>query len=68
MTLRVVGTLPESTLAQLTSVERLRSLEDVLAWCRLHASDVVDVIVQDEYTHDVLVCAPELAFLVFDTT
>jgi hypothetical protein len=49
------------------SLDRLRTLEDVLAWCRQHRSDVVDVIVQDEYTHDVLVRTPD-SFLVFDTT
>ena len=62
---RVVGVLSE--VERFASVERLSSIEDVLAWCRLHESDVVDVIVQDEYTHDVLVRAAQ-AFLVFDTT
>ena len=62
---RVVGVLSE--VERFASVERLSSIEDVLAWGRLHESDVVDVIVQDEYTHDVLVRAAQ-AFLVFDTT
>ena len=30
--------------------------------------ELVEVIVQDEYTHDVIVRGPEPAFLVFDTT
>lgn len=32
--------------------------------------DVVEVVVQDEYTHDVIVAtgASEMGFLVFDTT
>ena len=30
-------------------------LEDLLAWCRVHGAEIVDVIVQDEFTHDVLV-------------
>ena len=48
-------------------VPRLDTLEEVLAWCRAVAANVVDVIVQDEFTHDVIVShAP--AFIVFDTT
>ena len=44
-------------------VPALATLEDVLAWCR----DVVEVIVQDEFTHDVIVQRPA-GFVVFDTT
>ncbi len=51
----------------MTGLDRLRTLEDVLAWCRLHGADVTGVIVQDEYTHDVIVRAPA-AYIVFDTT
>jgi hypothetical protein len=47
--------------------ERIATLEDVLAWCAAHASDIVDVIVQDEFTHDVVVRTPE-GYLCFDTT
>ena len=42
---------------------RLDTLEDVLHW----GGHVRDVIVQDEYTHDVVVEAHG-AWLVFDTT
>lgn len=41
----------------------LETLEDVLAVG--HA--IVDVIVQDEYTHDVVTCAPD-GYRVYDTT
>jgi len=45
------------------SVARLDTLEDVL-----HAGwHVVDVVVQDEFTHDVIVRGP-FVHLVFDTT
>ena len=46
---------------------QLRTLEDVLAWARAHRADVVEVIVQDEFTHDVVVQEGE-RFHVFDTT
>jgi hypothetical protein len=46
------------------SLQRAKTLEDVLRW----GGDVVEVIVQDEYTHDVVVRGPEAGFLVFDTT
>ncbi len=56
---RVVGAAPVVPLAS-----RLDTLEDVVrtGW------DLVDVIVQDEFTHDVIVRGPHAAFLVFDTT
>lgn len=50
----------------LLAATRLATLEDVLRW----GGDVIDVIVQDEYTHDVVARAPGMppGFLVFDTT
>lgn len=53
----------------LVEAQRLRTLEDILAWGQAHrpAYDVVDVVVQDEYTHDVVVRAGG-EYLVFDTT
>jgi hypothetical protein len=57
-------------------VAALDTLEDVIAWglAQHPACDVVEVIVQDEFTHDVI-CAragEEIdngpRFLVFDTT
>jgi hypothetical protein len=65
-TLRVVGDVPPARVSALASVTRLATLEDVLRW----GGDVLGVVVQDEYTHDVVVRAPGSGdgFLVFDTT
>jgi hypothetical protein len=64
--LRTVGTVSSAHVDALASASRLHTLEDVLRW----GGDVLDVVVQDEYTHDVVVRAPGTAagFLVFDTT
>lgn len=43
------------------------TLEDVLHWAHATGGALVDVIVQDEYTHDVIVRTPN-RFVVFDTT
>lgn len=45
------------------SRDGIATLEDVLA----RGFDIVDVIVQDEYTHDVVARRGE-SFVVFDTT
>lgn len=37
-------------------------------WCRAHGAELVEVIVQDEYTHDVVVRQRLGAYLCFDTT
>ncbi len=68
----MVGNVPPAhaaaltALTALTAAARLVTLEDVLRW----GADVIDVIVQDEYTHDVVARAPKAppGFLVFDTT
>jgi len=46
------------------------TLEDVLrfGFTQRPAWELVDVIVQDEFTHDVIIEGPAPAFLVFDTT
>ncbi len=45
----------------------LDTLDDVLRWCAATGGELVEVIVQDEYTHDVVVrAAPH--YLVFDST
>ncbi len=63
--LRVVGNVAPAHVNGLASATRLATLEDVLRW----GGDVIDVIVQDEYTHDVVARFPTAAaFLVFDTT
>ncbi len=63
-TLRAVGDIAPEILSGLVSATRLATLEDVLRW----GGDVLDVIVQDEYTHDVVVRGPAGGYLVFDTT
>jgi hypothetical protein len=48
------------------------TLEDVLAWLHAHGPpcEILDVIAQDEFTHDVIVRGPPTgsAYLCFDTT
>jgi hypothetical protein len=69
--LRIAGAgLTAEVVRRADAATRLRTLEDLLRFGFSQAPpwDVVDVIVQDEYTHDVIVRGPEPAFLVFDTT
>ena len=44
------------------------TLGDVLFYGLPRQWDVVEVVVQDEYTHDVIVATPSSGYLVFDTT
>jgi hypothetical protein len=62
--------MADEVVARLAAVLRFASLEDVLHWghAQRPPCDVIDVIVQDEYTHDVLVRGPGAAYLCFDTT
>jgi len=62
---RSAGGAVERELA--AAVGRLDTLEDVLHWGAATRWDVVDVIVQDEFTHDVIAKGPA-GYLVFDTT
>jgi hypothetical protein len=62
--LRPVGAVAPDTLAVFAAAVRLDTLEDILRW----GGHVLDVIVQDEYTHDVIVTRGAAGFLVFDTT
>ncbi len=50
------------------SVDNLATVEELLMWCRAHRADVVDVIVQDEYSHDLVVRQRDGSYLCFDTT
>jgi hypothetical protein len=50
------------------NLDKLRTLEELLVWCRAVGADLVDVIVQDEFTHDVIVRQANGAYLCFDTT
>ena len=52
----------------MTTIERLATLEQLLVWCRAHDAELVDVVVQDEYTHDVIVREREGRYLCFDST
>lgn len=61
--LRRVGGVDEVTLADLASAARLDTLEGIV-----HRYEIVDVVVQDEYTHDVIARARSGAYLVFDST
>ena len=62
--LRVVGELAREVLAKHEPATKLGTLEDVLRW----GGHVLEVIVQDEYNHDVIVQGHADGFLVFDTT
>ncbi len=63
--MRIVGTVAPQHIAALGHATRFVTLEDVLRW----GGDVLDVVVQDEYTHDVIVTSgTNVGFLVFDTT
>jgi hypothetical protein len=46
---------------------RQRTLEEVTRWALASGHRVLDVITQDEYTHDVVIAANDV-FLVYDTT
>ncbi|MCP3144659.1 hypothetical protein [Pyxidicoccus xibeiensis] len=60
--------------AQRASLERelapLGMLQDVVRWGFAHTPprDVAEVVVQDEFTHDVVVPWEDGRYLVFDTT
>ena len=67
--LRIVGRgLAPAELARAQLATRLATLEDVLrvGFGQQPAWEILDVIVQDEFTHDVIVRGP--GYLVFDTT
>ena len=67
--LAAAGMAPE-LVARLSPAVELDTLEDVLRFgcAQRPAWELADVIVQDEFTHDVIVEGPAPAFLVFDTT
>jgi hypothetical protein len=61
--LRTCAELAPQRVAPLAWAAHLETLEEVLR----RGLHIVDVVVQDEYTHDVVAAAGEL-FLVFDST
>lgn len=62
--MRIVGAIGAELAGRLALVDSFRTLEDVVRW----SGELIDVVVQDEYTHDVIVRGPGQAFVVFDTT
>ena len=67
---RIAGTgIAPALIALADAAARLGSLADVLAFgfAQRPPWQLVDVVVQDEFTHDVILGSPA-AFLVFDTT
>jgi hypothetical protein len=61
--MRVVGSIEPAELVKVAGVSRLASLEELV---RSNAA-VIDVIVQDEYTHDVVAICNGVV-IVLDTT
>jgi hypothetical protein len=70
-TLRIAspGVTPDE-IARAEPATRLETLEELLRFGFVQRPpwELVDVIVQDEFTHDVVVEGPAPGFLVFDTT
>jgi hypothetical protein len=63
--------VPPGTLASIEAVVAgQRTLEDVVRWglAQRPARLVERVVVQDEYTHDVVIAWADDVFLVYDTT
>ena len=65
----IVNALTRLMYATPMTLPALRSLEDVLAWAfaQRPPAELLEVIVQDEFTHDVIVRHGD-EYLVFDTT
>jgi len=68
--LRHVGTPDPAVVARLAPATRLDTLEDIIHWGLAQSPPwmIVDVVVQDEYTHDAVVGGPDATTLCFDTT
>ena len=56
--------------AVLAELAPLATLEEVLRWAFASSPprDIVSVVVQDEYSHDVVLTGPDGLYLCFDTT
>jgi hypothetical protein len=66
-----VGAIPSELLTHArTELGYLSTLNDVLRWAKAQnpPRSVVDIITQDEYTHDVIMPFNGDYFLVFDAT
>ena len=69
--LRMAGDgVPPDVVARAAVATRLDTLEDLLrcGFAQRPPWELAEVVVQDEFTHDVIVRGPEPAFLVFDMT
>lgn len=61
--------MPEMWHDRAVVVPELSTLVDVLSWARTQGHELAEIVVQDEYTHDVVVKAKVApSFVVFDTT
>jgi hypothetical protein len=54
----------------MTAIQGLSTLAHVLAWAPIQAPprSIVEIVTQDEYTHDVVLEASGQPYLAFDTT
>ena len=54
----------------LTEVSSFRTLEQAMVWAfaRTPPAQLLNVVTQDEFTHDVVIQVSPEVFLVFDTT
>ncbi len=66
--MRIAGEIAPERAALVAHASQLATLEDVLGYGLVRHWDVAEVVVQDEYTHDVIVATPHALVLVFDTT
>lgn len=66
--LRTASEIAPQRAALVAHASQLATLEEVLRYGLVRHWDVIEVIVQDEYTHDVIVATPHALTLVFDTT
>ena len=65
------ASLPPDELRSLAdAILRHETLEDVLIWCaeQTPPTTIEDVVVQDEFSHDVLIPLPKSLYLVYGTT
>ncbi len=66
--------LPAERIAELEAeIPELENLKDLMSWAFSNPKEfvpkvVADVIIQDEFTHDVIVPWRDGVFLVYDTT
>ncbi|MES2639602.1 MAG: hypothetical protein V4850_08950 [Myxococcota bacterium] len=65
--MRVVGTLSVAQVSAVAEAAAHVTLEKAVRWVAPRGGDIVDIVVQDEFTHDVVVGVAGV-FLVYDTT